>query len=205
MAKNMVDTKLLGSILIAHLLLYITFRDTSVFWYLYSGAMLFLISYTVFLGKSEKHEKLPYLQLLLYGIFSGFLLYIIFRIGNTVLGFLPGGLDNEVARAYRRFSPETFWHYLALVLILIPGEEIFWRSFVQARLMKRMEAKYAILISAVLNASVYFYCGLKIMIIAAFAGSIFWGLLYAKKRSLPAQILSHLTFDLLLVVFLPIF
>jgi len=203
--KNMIDTKLLGSIIIAHLLLYITFQDLSVFWYLYSGAMLFLVSYAVFLGKSEKHEKLSYLQLFMYGILSGLLLYIVFRLGNAVLGLLPGGLDREVVLAYRRFSPDTIWHYLALVFILVPGEEIFWRSFVQARLMKKAEPKYAILIAAVLNTSVYLYCSLKIMAIAAFVGSVFWGLLYAKKRSLTIQILSHLTFDLLLVVFLPIY
>ncbi|WP_018665321.1 CPBP family intramembrane glutamic endopeptidase [Heyndrickxia acidiproducens] len=205
MAKLIIDTKLLGSIIIAHLLLYITFRDSTVFWYLYTGAMLFLISYVVFLGKSKEHERFSYHQILLYGILSGVLLYMIFRIGNMALNVLPTRLDNEVIQAYRRFSPHYLWHYISLVLILIPGEEIFWRGFVQARLMKIMDVKYAVLLSAVISASVYLYCNLKIMMIITFIASVFWGLLYAKKRDMPTLILSHLTFDVLLIFIFPIY
>lgn len=70
--------------------------------------------------------------------------------------------------------------------------------------MNLMNDKFAILISALLNASVFLYADLPIMMIAAFVGSLFWGILYAKKRDLSMLILSHLIFDLLLLVIFPI-
>ena len=39
---------------------------------------------------------------------------------------------------------------LVLMFIIIPGEEIFWRGFIQKRLMNYMNIKVAILLSVLL-------------------------------------------------------
>lgn len=110
MTKLSVDTKLISSIILAHILLFITFHDHhAVFWYLYSGAMLFLISFSIFQGKAESNAKKSFFQFLLYGILSGIVLYLIFWIGHFLLTLLPTDLDQQVSHAYKRFSPELLW------------------------------------------------------------------------------------------------
>ncbi|MBS4203976.1 CPBP family intramembrane metalloprotease [Bacillus sp. FJAT-49754] len=202
MKKSMIDIKLLAGIFLAYLLIYITFDGKQVFWYLYTATMLFLISFTIINEKID--DEAPTKQYFLYGILSGALLYVLFFVGSWIFSFIPGTFDNQVSKIYVKFKLEWVWHYLVLIFVIIPGEEIFWRGFILKRLMRYMNTAFAIFIGASLNAAAFCFSGYPILIVAAFVSGIAWGILYAWKRSIPLLIISHLMFDLLLLVIFPL-
>jgi uncharacterized protein len=201
--KNwMADRKLILGILIAHLLLFFTFEDKAVFWYIFTASMLVLISYSIIYEEIE--DNAATLQYLSLGIASGLGLYGLFWMGSFLIDVLNLPLSNQISRLYSRFSPDIFWHYIVLVLIIAPGEEIFWRGFIQKRLSKYFSMKMTIGLSVLLYTSVHFYSGEFILVLAALIAGLAWSALYAWKRSMPLVIVSHIVFDLLLFVFLPL-
>ncbi|UYZ23404.1 CPBP family intramembrane glutamic endopeptidase [Mesobacillus jeotgali] len=201
--KNwMADRRLIIGVLIAHLLMFFTFEDKNVFWYIFTASMLVLISYSIIHEEIEDNTStLSYLTL---GIASGLGLFGLFWLGSFLIELLNLPFANQITRLYSRFSPDLIWHYLVLVLILAPGEEIFWRGFIQKRLSKYINVKMSIILSVILYASVHFYSGEFILVLAAIIAGLAWSILYAWKRSMPLVIVSHIVFDLLLFVFLPL-
>ena len=109
-----------------------------------------------------------------------------------------------MTRLYSRFAPDVIWHFIALILVIIPGEEFFWRGFIQKRILEHTNVRTSIILSSVLYAMVSLYSGYVLLGICAFIGGLMWSFLYAWKRSLPLVIVSHLTFDLLLLLFFPL-
>ncbi|MCM3572993.1 CPBP family intramembrane metalloprotease [Mesobacillus subterraneus] len=201
--KNwMADRRLIIGVLIAHLLMFFTFEDKNVFWYIFTASMLVLISYSIIHEEIEDNTStLSYLTL---GIATGLGLFGLFWLGSFLIELLNLPFANQITRLYSRFSPDLIWHYLVLVLILAPGEEIFWRGFIQKRLSKYINVKMSIILSVILYASVHFYSGEFILVLAAIIAGLAWSILYAWKRSMPLVIVSHIVFDLLLFVFLPL-
>lgn len=198
----MADRRLIIGVLIAHLLMFFTFEDKNVFWYIFTASMLVLISYSIIHEEIEDNTStLSYLTL---GIASGLGLFGLFWLGSFLIELLNLPFANQITRLYSRFSPDLIWHYLVLVLILAPGEEIFWRGFIQKRLSKYINVKMSIILSVILYASVHFYSGEFILVLAAIIAGLAWSILYAWKRSMPLVIVSHIVFDLLLFVFLPL-
>ncbi len=197
------DLRFIGGILLAHLLMYFTFQDKSIFWYIFSASLLLLISYSIIMEEVE--DKASFGTFITYGALSGFLLYGLFWAGYSLLEILNLPLVNQVEKLYGRFSPSFIWHYIVLILIIVPGEEVFWRGFVQKRLMKLTTVKLSIILSSLLYSSVHFYSGYWMLAFAALIAGLFWGWLYAWKRSIPLVIVSHLIFDLLMFVLLPFY
>lgn len=183
--------------------MYFTFQDKAVFWYIFSAALLFLISYSIL--NEELDDDTPFITYILYGVLSGAILFGVFWLGNTLIELFNLPLDKEVSKLYGRFSPSMLWHYIVLLLIIIPGEEIFWRGFVQKRILKHVNLPVGIIISSVLYASVQFYSTHWILAFAALISGLFWGFLYAWKKSMPLVIVSHLIFDLFLLILFPFY
>ncbi|MFK2824829.1 type II CAAX endopeptidase family protein [Bacillus sp. B190/17] len=197
------DWRLIFSVIVAHVLLYMTFSDRDIFWYLYTAANLFFISFAITSEKIDDKQKTE--SYLKYGILSGLLLYAVFLAGHFLLPYLPFSWDKQAASMYRWYSPQFSWHYIVLILVFIPGEELFWRGFVQKRLASYFNDLTAILAASALYASIFIYSDKWIWVIAAFIAGLFWGTLYVWKRSIPMLIISHLVFDLLLIVLFPLF
>lgn len=202
MKKSLVDWKLLLGYLIAHLFIYFSFDQTKVFWYLLTGTTLFLISFTVM--NEEIDDQAPLFQYLLYGIASGLVLYGLFWIGNLLIDVLSiKPFDKQVDKLYSKFAPESIWHYIPLILVIIPGEEFFWRGFILKRISTFFNKWTSIIVSTILYASVYIFTDYPILILTALIVGVVLGWLYQWKKSLPLVIISHLTFSLMMFLFLP--
>ncbi len=203
MPRYLKDWKLIGGLLLAYSLIFITFDyKHQVFWYLYTATMLFLISVTIISEKIDKQISTK--QAILFGLPSGILLYFIFVFGHYLLSFLPMNTLKQVRALYDYFSLDWLWQYLVLILIIIPGEEFFWRGFVLKRLMNYAKPILAVIMAAILNALAFSFTGYFLLILAAFFSGLIWGMLYVWKRSLPLLIISHLIFDLLLFILFPL-
>ncbi|WP_236619611.1 CPBP family intramembrane glutamic endopeptidase [Bacillus sp. 1NLA3E] len=185
----------------AHLLMFFTFHNKVVFWYFFTATMLLLICFVV--AKDKLDDKLSVFKYLFTGIVSGALLFGLFWIGNQFIELIHIPVSNQISALYKRFGPHMFWQYLALILIVVPGEEIFWRGFVQKRLVNYLSTGGSIIVSAIMYSSVHLYSGQFMLPFAALTAGLLWGWLYAWRRSIPLVIVSHLVFDLFLFVLLP--
>lgn len=201
--KNwMTDRKLILGMLIAHLFLFFTFKDSAVFWYIFTASMLILISYSII--HEEIEDRCSMNSILLIGSMSGIGLFGFFWFGSMMIDWLNLPFAGQISRLYSMFSPEILWHYLVLVLIIAPGEEIFWRGFIQKRFGKHLGIRNGMIASILLYSSVHFYSGEFILVLAAILAGTVWSALYAWKKSLPLVIVSHIVFDLLLFIFIPL-
>lgn len=201
--SNKIDYRLFIGILLAAGLMYVTFEYASVFWYLYGASMLFLISWVIL--NDELKKRYSVLKNIIPGIFSGIILYILFYIGALLLKFIPGNFDALVAKGYNKYEPESLLIWLLLVVAIVPGEEIFWRGFVLKRLENDLVSWMAVLIMAVLNGAFMLFSGNFVIALAAALASVFWGFMYVRRPSLSLVIISHWTFNLLLLLILPIY
>lgn len=202
MVKCLKDYKLIGSIILAFFLIHIAFDNKQVFWYFYTATMLFLISISIVFEKVENQSN-KYTNLLL-GIGSGVLLYAIFYLGSFIVPLLSSSYVKQIANLYKLFTIDATWQYLVLLFIIIPGEEIFWRGFVLKRLLSFYKPVTAILTAAIINGLAYYFTGYPILMIAGLVSGLLWGVLYWWKQSLPLVIISHLAFDILLLILLPL-
>ncbi|MGJ7919689.1 lysostaphin resistance A-like protein [Neobacillus sp. LXY-4] len=201
MIKSALDVRFISGFLLAHLLMFFTFSDKAVFWYFFTATMLLLICYVV--AKDKLDDKLSLVKYLFIGILSGTLLFFLFWAGNQLIEFFHIPVMKQVTSLYKRFGPDLFWHYLALILVIVPGEEIFWRGFIQKRLLSFTNNGTSIIVSAIMYSSVHLYSNQIMLPFAALVAGLVWGWLYAWRRSMPLVIVSHLVFDLFLFVIMP--
>jgi len=92
---------------------------------------------------------------------------------------------------------------LLIALIIGPGEELFWRGFLQEWTGASTGRAWGFVLTAVLYAAVHLSSGNPMLVIAAAVCGIFWGWLYLRFRSLVLNVISHTVWDLLVFVILP--
>ena len=200
-ASNM---KFLLGLLSAHILLYVTYQNTGVFWYLYTAAILVCIAFSITIEKTNMEQQ-PFFLNTFYGILGGAALFGIVLLGNFLINALNlNGLERDIAQIFKKLSPVMAWHYLVLFIFIIPGEELFWRGFVQKKLMTYFKPAVTICLSAILYALPMLYAANTALLLAGLAGGLIWGALYQWKQSLSLVIISHLVFDILMLGVFPL-
>lgn len=197
------DWRLIIGYLLAHPLIYFSFEEKKIFWYLFTATMLVLISYSILHEELENNESKWNDRML--GLLSGIFLFGVFWLGNSLINVFNLPFVDQIRSLYRQFSPVSLWHYIGLLLILAPGEEIFWRGFIQKRILKHTGVWPSIILSTLLYASVQFYSGEWILVLAAAVSGLVWSSLYAWQRSIRLVISSHIVFDLFLFIILPFY
>ena len=128
----------------------------------------------------------------LLGLLSAALLYLIFFLGDKLAPYILPGAKAQVGGIYSLgMGTNKVLVFLLLFFITGPGEEIFWRGFLQDRLMTRWGNFSGYLVSSTLYAGVHVFSGNLMLVLAALVAGAFWGLLYLWKRNLLIQITSH--------------
>jgi membrane protease YdiL (CAAX protease family) len=126
------------------------------------------------------------------GLLSAALLYLIFLLGAKLAPYILRGANAQVGGIYSLgMGTNKVLIFLLLFFITGPGEEIFWRGFLQDRLMATWGNFAGYLITTTLYAGVHVFSRNLVLILAAFVAGAFWGLLYLWKRNLLIQITSH--------------
>lgn len=202
MKSRFLDLRLITGLIISHALMYFTFYDRAIFWYIFTGSLLILITFAMFQEAVE--DEASFFKYITIGTISGLILYLLFWLGVQAFDLLNLPFENSIKKLYRWFAPSLFWQYLALILVAAPGEELFWRGFVQKRLLRYFGPFGSITIAALLYASVHIYSGTFILMLAAFLSGLMWGLLYQWKKSMPLVIVSHIVFDIMIFIILPL-
>ncbi|ALS78115.1 CPBP family intramembrane glutamic endopeptidase [Planococcus kocurii] len=187
---------------LAFFLYNLAFENTAIFWYMYTFAMLILMSLAIIFVKI--FDELVTWKSLVYGLVFGTLLYGLVAAGFQLLLLTPFNIAGSVKSFLANFAPVTIWHYLLLMFIIVPGEEIFWRGLVQQKFKHYCSTPLAVLASSVLFGLALALGGFWPGAWTGIITGLILGLLYEWKRSLPVIIVSHLVMIVLLFLIFPL-
>ena len=143
---------------------------------------------------------------LLTGLLIAFVLWWAFWIGDKVSAWLFGFARPQVDMIYGMKSG-TSPIVIALLLLLIigPGEELFWRAFLQRRLMLRWGKNIGFIAATACYTLVHIWSFNFMLIMAALVAGSCWGFLYRlSPKLLPALIISHAVWDVCAFILFPI-
>lgn len=179
-----------------------SFENTAIFWYMYTFAILVLMS--IALVYSKIADELPTWKSMLFGLGYGTFIYGIIVLGYLLLQIFPVHIESSVSKFLSALAPTTIWHYLLLMFIIVPGEEIFWRGLVLQRLKQYMPTAAAIVFSSILFGLVLGLGGFWPGQLAGLAAGLVLGAVYEWKRSMPLIIIAHLVMIVLLFLVRPL-
>ncbi|QOR67757.1 CPBP family intramembrane metalloprotease [Cytobacillus suaedae] len=188
------------AILLAHLLLLLSFTNILPFWPMFTVSLFILSALSIYKKRFTYSINGASVGL---GILSGILLYLIFAIGKQILLAIGLPVEEDLSELYAFVSPTQIWHYIVLTLIIIPGEELFWRGYMQPYFSEK-SASRGIFFATLLYAFAHIYSGSTMLILAAIVGGLYWGIVYAWKKNIIINIISHFTFNLFLIVIWPL-
>ncbi|MHB8908981.1 MAG: CPBP family intramembrane glutamic endopeptidase [Syntrophales bacterium] len=126
------------------------------------------------------------------GILSAVVLYGMFALGNLLAPYIVPGAGSQVGGIYGLGTgTDRIYIFLLLCFITGPGEEIFWRGFLQENLMRRFGDRRGFVAGTLIYGGVHLFSMNLMLILAALVAGAFWGLLYLWKRDLGLVIVSH--------------
>ena len=171
-------------------------------WMVISTSSLSLLSY--FNDRDILNRDLSWSKILLWGIGSAIILYWIFVVGDILTQSFMNQ-DQQIDSIYGRNSQLPQWIVgLLLVFPIGPGEEIFWRGFVQKRMAKKWNPWVGFLIAGLAYTAVHIPSMNLMLIGAAGVCGVFWGLLYKMTGSVLPGIISHAVWDVSIFVLFPV-
>ena len=159
--------------------------------------------------KQLLHIEKPLLQGL-GGVALAFALWCVFWVGDKTSAWLFDFARPQVDSVYAMKSGLPTWIIAVLLLLLIgPAEELFWRGYVQRTLASilggRHPADAAFAITAALYALVHVWSFNFMLVMAALVAGLVWGFLYRLcPKALPALVISHALWDVLVFIWMPI-
>jgi membrane protease YdiL (CAAX protease family) len=114
------------------------------------------------------------LRSVLFGFLSAAILYLIFLLGNKLASHILPGANAQVEGIYSLGAgTNRVFIFLLLFFITSPGEEIFWRAFLQDRFMKRWGTFPGYLIATTIYAGVHVFSWNLVLILGCFSGRCF--------------------------------
>ena len=138
------------------------------------------------------------------GILSALGLYVVFYLGNMasrlIFPFAAHNIENvyafKVGAAPMRIA-------LLMAFIIGPGEELFWRGFLQRRFQMERGPFQGFLVATLLYTGVHIASGNVMLVLAAGVCGLFWGFLYLRTGSLLLNVVSHTVWDMMIFLFFP--
>ena len=138
------------------------------------------------------------------GIFTALLLYAVFYACNQLSRQIFPFAGQGIGRVYGFKAGASPLRIVLLIVCLIgPGEEFFWRGYLQRCWQERFGALPGWLLATALYALVHAGSGNIMLLLAAGVGGLFWGFLYLRFKSVLLVAVSHTLWDLLVFIVLP--
>ncbi|MFJ5769260.1 lysostaphin resistance A-like protein [Psychrobacillus sp. NPDC093180] len=201
MFRQIPITRLIIPLVLAYAFAWLTFSNEKVFWYFYTFTALFLMSLAYYSIKIE--DELKTFHYFILSIAFGALTYALLFIGFKLVDLAPFMSTKSINSFVNKFGPSSIWHYLLLLFIIAPGEELFWRGYIQQQLKKYLPPVFAIIVGAALFGLSFVFSGFWLGILAAFVVGLVFGFLYEWKKSMPLIILAHIIMLVLLFLVIP--
>ena len=179
------------------------------FWWWLSANLIILISIAAFLDPPWRTSILQDLSGNLrfkigMGILSALLLYVFFAIGNflstSIFSFAQSGIQDVYAF---KMSASRFRIAILMIFIIGPGEEIFWRGFLQRSLQNQTSKYIGFVLATGFYTLVHLGSGNIMLVLAAGVCGLFWGYLYLRYGSITLNVVSHTLWDVTVFLWLP--
>ncbi len=192
-----------GAIVLAGLGWFFTFGvPWGNFWVKIGIAVVAVCSYSLVFERPRLAWRFSSLAL---GVGSAVVLYFGFWVGNALAPYIVPGAHAQVGGIYGLGTGSSrVWIFLLLLLVTGPGEEIFWRGFLQGHLERRLGVVPGYLVATLIYGGVHVFSGNAMLMLAALVAGAFWGALYAWKHDLAALIVSHSLWSAFIFAVLPI-
>lgn len=182
------------------------------FWIVMSFSAVALMS--LGLGFTPDRKELlkverPVIQLI-GGIILAFALWGVFWVGDKASAWLFDFARPQVENVYSMKAGLPQWLIgLLLVFLIGPAEELFWRGYVQRTMSRLIGGKHpadlAFLVTAAIYALVHIWSFNFMLVMAALVAGVVWGFIYRLcPKALPALVVSHALWDVLVFIILPI-
>ncbi len=139
------------------------------------------------------------------GVLSAAVLYGVFYLGNgLVRRFLPMGSEGIGAVYALKAGAQTLRVGLLLLLVIGPGEELFWRGYLQRTWQKKLGNASALPFAVAVYTAVHVASGNPVLVLAAAVCGLFWGVLYQRSGSVLLVAVSHTLWDLAVFLLFPL-
>lgn len=157
--------------------------------------------YLPLLGADARSDTI---RKIFFGAASAFILYGIFFFGNAASRALFPFAERGIASVYGfKSGVSTIRIGLLLAVVIGPGEELFWRGFLQRRFSARLGPGQGFFAATLLYTAVHLGSGNPMLVLAAAVCGVFWGLLYRRTGSVLLCAVSHTLWDLAVFLFFP--
>lgn len=179
------------------------------FWWWMATNQIVLVGLAFFLDKDYRvFIKRDYDEQIVrkfwIGVYSAAALYGIFYVGNYFSRLLFNFAGDGINSVYDFKSGISIERVFLFILIIIgPGEELFWRGFLQRNLSIRLGNGWGFVLATLLYAGVHVASGNFMLVLAALICGLFWGWLFMKYKSVILNIVSHTLWDLAVFIVFP--
>jgi len=138
------------------------------------------------------------------GILSALLLYLFFAAGNflarKIFTFAGSGIQDVYAF---KMGASRFRIAVLMMFIIGPGEELFWRGFLQHNLQIKSGKLPGFLMGTGIYTLIHVGSGNVMLVMAAGVCGLFWGYLYLRFGSVTLNVISHTLWDITVFLWLP--
>jgi len=139
------------------------------------------------------------------GLVSAVVLYGVFFAGHAIAPLVLPGAHAQVGGIYGLGEGSSrVWIFLLLFFVTGPGEEIFWRGFLQHRMEQRWGAGRAYAAATLVYGGVHVFSGNPMLVLAALVAGAFWGALYVWKHDVALLVVSHAFWSAFIFAVVPI-
>lgn len=145
-------------------------------------------------------------QAIVAGIFIAAALWGVFWVGDKISSMMFSFEKSQVASIYSMRDGHSKWLIATLLLLIMgPAEEIFWRGYLQKTLQTIINPNAGFVTSVILYSLAHLWSFNFMLIMAALVAGLVWGAIYRFfPKSLPALIISHSLWDVMVFVVFPI-
>lgn len=148
--------------------------------------------------------KSGFLSTIIFGTLSAAVLYALFYGFRLLAEYMFSFAHNEIVSVYT-LKDNVNVGYIALLLIVIigPGEEVFWRGYVQRNFTKQF-GFVGVILSVIAYTAAHLVSGNLMLIAAAAVCGVFWSLMFWHFKSIWLNIISHVVWDVAVFVLWPL-
>ncbi len=181
------------------------YLDWGIFWFKIAVSSLVLAGLSLYLLKGERPGFRLTAGSVLAGIISAALLYIIFWAGKSAAAAVFPFAGEQIGAVYGMKEQGPAWLIpLLLFFVTSPCEEIYWRGFLQKRLMERFGGPKGWISAAFFYAFVHIWSWNFMLICAAAVAGAFWGAMYWRLKDITPVIISHCVWSTFIFTVVPI-
>ena len=179
------------------------------FWWWISANLIILIAIAAFFDSTWRSSIRRDLSGSIHfkigmGILSALFLYLVFAIGNffsrNIFSFAGSGIQDVYAF---KMGASRLRIAVLMIFIIGPGEELFWRGFLQRSFQKKIGNYPGFILATGIYTLVHLGSGNVMLVLAAGVCGLFWGYLYLRYGSITLNIVSHTLWDVTVFLWLP--